>query len=194
MIEEILNSKPKVKILQLLTNRNEWIFSESEIARELQMPKATVYRAVKNLKDQNIITEFKKAGRVVLYRLNKSNYVVRELIEPILKKDYEIVTEKAKDFSRKIKTPVVVSIFGSAQRNDLKPTSDVDLGIITDNKKMVEKEVNEFKTKYLEKDGIIFSTHIFDKKEFKKRYHKKDPLIRDIANGKIISGNIDEVI
>jgi len=194
MIEEILNSKPKVKILQILVNRSEWIFSESEIARELQMPKATAHRALKKLRDQNIIVEFKKAGRVVLYRLNKSNYIVRELIEPILRKDYEIVVEKVNEFSRKIKAPVVVSIFGSAQRNDLKPTSDIDLGIITDNKKMVEKKVNEFKTKYLEKDGIIFSTHIFDKKEFKKRYYKKDPLIRDIANGKIILGSIDEVI
>jgi len=194
MIEEILNSKPKVKILQILANRSEWIFSESEIAREIKMPKATVHRALKNLRDQNIITEFNKAGRIILYRLNTSNYIIRELLEPLLKKDFSIIEEKAMDFARKIKTPATVIIFGSAVRNELKPTSDIDLAVVTGNKKSVEKETNELKIKYLEKEGIIFSTHIFDKKEFKKRYNKKDPLIRDIANGKVILGNIDDII
>jgi len=194
MLEEILNSKPKVKILQVLSNKSEWIFSETEIAKEIKMPKATVHRALKVLRDQNIIIEFKKAGRVVLYRLNSGNYIVRELIEPVLKKDYEIIEKKVKEFSRKIKTPATILIFGSAAKNELKPTSDIDLAIITANKKKIENEVNEYKTEYLEKEGIVFSTHIFDKSEFKKRYKKKDPLIRNIVNGKEILGNVDEVI
>jgi predicted nucleotidyltransferase len=195
MLEYILNSRPKIKILKLLFDRSEWIFTESEIARELSLPKATTHRALKFLRDQNIVRELKKSGRLLVFQLNKDNYIVKELLEPIIKKDNIIIEEKAKGFSKKIKEFVdIVILFGSSIKGELKPTSDIDLALVTDDPKKLESIVNKLKTEYLEKQSIIFSTHVFDKKDFKKRYAKQDPLIREIANGKIIYGDIEEVI
>jgi predicted nucleotidyltransferase len=195
MLENILNSKPKIKILKLLVDRSEWIFTESEIARELLLPKATTHRTLKSLRDQNIVRELRKSGRLLVFQLNRDNYIVKELLEPIIKKDNVIVEEKVREFSKKIKEFVyAVILFGSSVKGDLKPTSDIDLALITDDPKKLENLVNMLKTEYLEKQSIIFSTHIFDKKDFKKRYARQDPLIRDIVNGKIIYGDIEEVI
>jgi predicted nucleotidyltransferase len=195
MLEEILNSKPKVKILKLLVNKSDWLFSESEISRELKIPKTTTHRTLKTLREQNILREFKKAGKIVIYQLNKDNYIIRELIEPFLKKDSEIIIKKSKEFCQKINKLIKVAIlFGSSSKGEMKPTSDVDIALITEKPQELEKIVNKIKTEFLESDSIIFSTHIFTKKEFKVRYEKKDPLVIDIVNGYIIFGDIEEVI
>ena len=195
MLEEILNSKPKVKILKLLVNKSDWLFSESEISRELKIPKTTTHRALKTLREQNILREFKKAGRVVIYQLNKDNYLIRELIEPFLKKDSEIIIKKSREFCQKINKLIKVAIlFGSSSRGEMKPISDVDIALVTEKPKELQELVNKIKTEFLENDSIIFSTHIFTKKEFKQRYKNKDPLVVDIVNGYVIFGDIEEVI
>jgi len=195
MLEEILNSKPKVKILKLLVNKSDWLFSESEISRELKIPKTTTHRALKTLREQNILREFKKAGRVVIYQLNKDNYLIRELIEPFLKKDSEIIIKKSKEFCQKINKVVKVAIlFGSSSKGEMKPISDVDIALITEKPKELQELADKIKTEFLENDSIIFSTQIFTKKEFKQRYKNKDPLVVDIVNGYVIFGDIEEVI
>jgi len=195
MLEEILNSKPKVKILKLLVNKSDWLFSESEISRELKIPKTTTHRALKTLREQNILREFKKAGRVVIYQLNKDNYLIRELIEPFLKKDSEIIIKKSKEFCQKINKMIKVAIlFGASSRGEMKPISDVDIALITEKPKELQELADKIKTEFLENDSIIFSTQIFTKKEFKQRYKNKDPLVVDIVNGYVIFGDIEEVI
>lgn len=195
MLEEILNSKPKVKILKLLVNKSDWLFSESEISRELKIPKTTTHRALKTLRDQNILREFKKAGKIVIYQLNKDNYIIRELIEPFLKKDSEIIIKKSKEFCQKIDKLIKVAIlFGSSSKGEMKPISDVDMALITEKPRELKELTDKIKTEFLENDSIIFSTHIFTKKEFKERYEKKDPLVVDIVNGYVVFGDIEKVI
>ena len=194
MLEEILNSKPKVKVLQLIINKQEWIFGESEISRDLNVPKATIHRSLKKLRDQNIIREFKK-GRGIVYQLNKTNFIVKELLEPMFKKESEIVLKKSKEFCENFSKLIRVAIvFGSAARGEMRPTSDVDLAIVANESKKLQSSIAELKIKYLEEDSIIFSTHIFSLKDFENRYERKDPLILEIANGIVIYGSLEDVI
>lgn len=174
MLEEILNSKPKVKILKLLVNKSDWLFSESEISRELKIPKTTTHRALKTLRDQNILREFKKAGKIVIYQLNKDNYIIRELIEPFLKKDSEIIIKKSKEFCQKIDKLIKVAIlFGSSSKGEMKPISDVDMALITEKPRELKELTDKIKTEFLENDSIIFSTHIFTKKSLRRGMKKK---------------------
>jgi len=195
MLEKILNSEVKVKILKLLVDRPKWIFTESEISREISVPKTTTHRALKKLRDQNIIREFKKAGRVVIFQLNKDNYVVRELIEPIIESDNKIIFKKTKEFCKELKKYFDVAIlFGSVIKGQIEPTSDIDIALITKDIGKLDHEIEKLKLKYLEDDELIVSTKIFGIKEFKKRYEKNDPLIKEILLGKIIFGNLEEVV
>jgi|GEM_PF-3257013 len=224
MIEYILNSENNVKILRFLFDRTDWIFSQSEIARELKIPKTTAQRALKTLSEQNILREIKKKGKINIYQLNKKNYIVKDLLEPFFEKEKTIIIEKSKRFCQKIKNAMksknfqnlvkAVILFGSAARDEMKPTSDVDLAIITkDNLKLAQrmsllKAVEKTRAEFLEKDSIIFSAQYFSKSEFDRRSERdsadvddngriinKDPYIRSIYDGGIfIFGDIDEVL
>lgn len=193
MIDEILNSKVKVRVLNLLVSRPEWIFSETEMARELNIPKATLHRNAKNLSDSGVLLRYKK-GRTVIYRLDKSNYIVQKLIIPLFRKEAAIPIEIAKEFCRELKPVIKVGVvFGSASEGRMKPRSDIDIAIISDKMNELEKKAAVLKKKYLQNKGVIISTHLFRTKNFKARY-KKDPYIRGITHGKVICGDLKKVI
>lgn len=224
MIEYILNSEEKYRILRFLFERPDWVFSQSEIARELKIPKSTAQRALKALFEQNIVREIKKMRRKVnIYQLNKKNYIVKDLLEPLFEKERTIIIEKSKLFCQKIGSIMknknfqnivkAVILFGSAARGEMKPISDVDMAIITkDNLKPAQrmsliKAVEKTKAEFLDKDSIIFSAQYFSKSEFDRRSEidadvddtgwiiEKDPYIRSIYDGGIfVFGDIDEVL
>jgi predicted nucleotidyltransferase len=193
MLEEVFGSKINVAVLRLLVMRPEWIFSESEIARELGVPKATLHRKMKKLAETGVVLRYKK-GKTVIYRLDEKNYIVKTILLPMFKRELESPLKVAKEFSGELNTLIRVAVvFGSAAKGNMKPWSDIDIALITDNPKKLEKKLNEIKTKYLEQKGAIISTHIFDTNDFRHRY-KKDPHIKDIANGKVVFGNLDALI
>ncbi len=194
VIEKILNSEIKIRVLKLLVNRPEWLFTEAEISRELSIPKSSVHRAVKSFVDQSIVNEYKKTNKNIILQLNTKHFIVKEMIEPLLKKDSEILFEKSKEFCEKIKRYIIAAVvFGSALDKQ-EPTSDIDLAIITEKPKELEIAIGKLKVEYIKEENIIFSTHIFEKNEFKRKYREKNPLVMDIVNGKIIFGDIDDVI
>ncbi|MFQ6052585.1 MAG: nucleotidyltransferase domain-containing protein [Methanosarcinales archaeon] len=194
MLEEILNSKPRVRILQLLITRPDWIFSESEISRELEIAKATIYRNIKPLVDYNVIRRFKK-GKSVVYQINEKNYLVKELLKPLFLKEVRLPIEAAEDFCKQVEGLIKIGIvFGSAAQGKMKPMSDIDLALVTDVPDELESKVDKLKTEFLNGRGIIISTHILDSKNFKKRVEAKDPYIIEITNGKVVFGDLEEVL
>lgn len=201
MLEYVLDSRPKVLILRLLAERRDWIFSLSEISRELKVPKNTISRSIKPLVEYNILREFKK-GKSTVFQLNKNNYIVEQIIVPLFNVESQYPFKKASEFCYLLITKrlfkrffSVVILFGSASEGKMTPTSDIDIALIMkEEPRSLKKDIEALKSKYFKEEGLIFSVNIFNPEEFKMRYAKKDPLIMNIANGKIIYGDIDEVI
>lgn len=192
MLKEILGSETRIDILRLLINKSNWIFSLQEISTELKKPKVTIWRNINSLIENNILREFKK-GRSTVYQLNQNNYIVKELLWPLFLNEAKLPIELAKRFCKNIQGKIKIAIvFGSASRGEMKPTSDIDLALVTDNR--IKGLVDKSKLAFLDKYGIIFSTHILTPKEFEHRYSDKDPFVLEIANGKVIIGNLEEVI
>ncbi|MBS3052819.1 MAG: nucleotidyltransferase domain-containing protein [Candidatus Aenigmarchaeota archaeon] len=194
MIEKILNSEIKIRVLKLLVDRPEWLFTEAEISRELSIPKSSVHRAIKSFVDQNVVNEYKKTSRNIILQLNRKHFMIKEVIEPLLKKDSEILFEKSKEFCEKIKKDIIVVVVFGSVLDKQKPTSDIDLAIIVEKPEKLENIVSKLKVEYIKEEYIIFSTHIFEKNEFKRKYKEKNPLVVDIVNGRVIFGDIDGVI
>lgn len=192
MLEHILFSRQRVKILRLLIQRQGWIFSESDISRELREPKATIHRHIKTLEGSNLVTSYRK-GRARVYQLNKKNYIIKELLAPLFMKEYKIVIGLAESFCKKIKGADLCIVFGSASRSGMKPTSDVDIAIVS---KILpdQKAIERLKSEFLEKEGVIFSVHLFKTGDFRKRYSKMDPYIIEIANGTVVLGDLDKAV
>ncbi|MBI5332860.1 MAG: nucleotidyltransferase domain-containing protein [Candidatus Aenigmarchaeota archaeon] len=119
--------------------------------------------------------------------------MIRDLIKPVIHLDNIILSKKITEFSKQIeKFSKTIILFGSANKNNMKPTSDIDIAVISD--KNIESHVDKIKTSFLKKDSVIFSVHIYRTRDFKKNYETNDPLVKDIANGKILYGNIDDII
>ncbi|MBI4015601.1 MAG: nucleotidyltransferase domain-containing protein [Candidatus Aenigmarchaeota archaeon] len=193
MLEYILDSKEKVRILRLLVNSPSHIFHETEIVRMLKLPQATINRKLRSLAEQNIISRYKK-GRTTVYRLNDENYIVRDMLKPLIKAEKNTPLERSNYLCGKLIGHIIGIVFGSAARNEMKPTSDVDLAIITDKTRETERIAFKINQEIFDRDGMIISLHIFNYKDFRKRYRSGDLLIREIANGKVVYGDIEEVL
>ncbi len=193
MLEYVFDSREKVRILKFFAKRKEWIFSLSELSKELKIPRNTLIRNISSLIEQNILREFKKDRGTVL-QLNVRNYVVTQIIMPLFENELEYPLKKASEFCMTVKKQSsgkisAAIVFGSAAEGTMMPTSDIDIALISENPKIAEALAEKLKSKYFKEEEIIFSVHVFRPKEFKEKHAKKDPLITNIAKGKVIFGD-----
>lgn len=194
MLEHILDSRQKVQVLRLLATRKDWIFSLSELSRELKIPKNTLSRNIKPLVEYSIIREFKK-GKATVFQLNINNYIVNRLLSPLFDKENSYPVKKAEEFCKALNKTITTGIvFGSASRGNMTPSSDIDIALITKSPESASKIAEQLQSKYLKVEGILFSVHIYRLSDFKKQYAKKNPHIIDITNGTVVFGNIEDVI
>ena len=192
MLEYLLDSKAKWRIVRLFINRPKWSFSLIEISKELKIPHPTIFRHIKPLVDYSILRKLKK-GSATFYQLNADSYIVAELLKEIIQKENNLPIEKAKSFCRNLK-PKIGIVFGSAARGEMKPTSDIDVALVVTNAKASEKKAQELSNKLFESEGLLISAHVFDASKFRKRYDAGDALIREIANSKVVYGDLEEVL
>ena len=80
-LEEIFSSKPRMKILKLVSRLGE--LNVSDIARRIGVNFTTTSRHLKLLEDEGILTQ-RTYGRIRMYRFNQASAkakAVQELIE-----------------------------------------------------------------------------------------------------------------
>ncbi|MEM5799602.1 MAG: nucleotidyltransferase domain-containing protein [Candidatus Aenigmatarchaeota archaeon] len=78
-----------------------------------------------------------------------------------------------------------IILFGSVSRGNYRLDSDIDLAIISNNKKIKQKAEN-IADKILFKYGKVVSLKFFTKDDFYKKINKKDPFVFEIIKGKVI--------
>jgi DNA-binding transcriptional ArsR family regulator len=78
MLERMLSSKSKVKIIRMLMGSPEREFCLDDVVRETKMSWGTVYPSMKSLVSSRMVT-VRKAGRTKLYRINKTNLLFHDL-------------------------------------------------------------------------------------------------------------------
>lgn len=75
---QILNTRTKKKIIQLLSSfpDNEWY--GVEIASKIKVTPASIYQQIEELKTQGILIEVKK-GRMRFFKLNPNHWLIKQL-------------------------------------------------------------------------------------------------------------------
>jgi len=189
MLENILSSKAKVRILrEMIKTNREYTFED--ITKAINMSFGTVHPILKDLADSRILI-VRKAGRSKLYKINERHLLYDEL-KKMFKAEKENFVEIAKKFvhyldKRNIKN---VILFGSVARGEPTEKSDIDILIIYKNdiaKDNVSKLSQEFLNKY---DIEIVPTYL-SVKEAKNRRRKFDRFIINVLNeGKVLFGDI----
>jgi len=192
MLQTLVDSDSKAKLLEKLFERPNASFSVSELGRLAGLSKASV---------SNIVTEWQKAGlalsthegRNKMVYINTKFYLLHEL-KMIFKKtrDFQkpLVEEISKMQCLKSKEVKAVIVFGSRARKDFTHYSDFDaLVVIEDSNSDVSEKIMEESVKASGKTGIRFSPVIMGKKDFKGRWKEKDKFLQNIlAEGKTLKG------
>mgnify|MGYP001585622387 FL=1 len=197
LLEQTFGSKNSIKVLRQLAKHENWEFNITELARDININKGVLSRLIKKLNENNII-KINQKGKIMLFKINKENTLIRNLIIPAFKIEDKLFDEFIKPRILKLKSKDLLSIilYGSYAKGDFKLTSDLDLLIIIKNKNdQLENEINELKKEFLEED-LLVRVDLMTLKEFKRLYKLKEPLLISIEkNHKILYGsNLNDLI
>ena len=187
MLEKIIGSKSRIKMLELFLFYSEKNFYLREIARLTKENTNAVRRELKNLIDVGIIKREEK-GNMIFYEINKTS----PLYEPL--KTIFMRTEslgKHLKEALKNKNTKYVLVYGSFASGRETEKSDIDLLIISAIKQSdIIDVISDFERKMLREVNYI----IWTEKEFEKRIKENHHLLADIIKNPVIMiiGDEDE--
>ena len=193
MLEDILGSRSKIRILRFLFADTRDEFAMEDIARGAGLSFGTVHPALAQLTDARILT-VKKLGRSRIFRLNTSNRLY-EQIRTLFKEESEGLRKLAFKFTvmsnkKGLKT---VILFGSvAKESYAAEAGDVDLLFVceTDNDlECINKETSELSQQFLEQYDVVISPLCLSAGDVQERMDRSDGLIlKVISEGKLMYG------
>lgn len=193
MIEDILNSEVKTKIMKFFSKFPGPEFQAIQIAKALNLSVSRTSDCLKYLANKGVL-ESRKVGKGHIFRLSKSNYLAR-IISEMFEKEGKLADLVAGDFvlkAKKMKNIESIVLFGSALR-ELKTGSDIDFLIIS-KKELDRNSISKIDAELTEKYGFPVSTITIKIAELKRK--SSEAFIIDVmANGKTVFGkNMEEFI
>jgi hypothetical protein len=101
----------------------------NELARTAKLPVATAWRAVQDLSDLGLVL-VDRIGNAAIVRLNEGSPATRALQALEVPDPQTMAFESFREHVRRSVPRVTVSLFGSVDRGDAKPSSDVDAHVV----------------------------------------------------------------
>lgn len=173
-----------MKVLRFLV-RTEAELSGREIARAVGISHVIGNRSLQELSQHGLV-KMRRAGRSILYSLNKEHILVNEILIPIFLKEKRMFSSLIKVILASLTRtkPISIVLFGSQiDQKNARPDSDFDiLCIVPDetNLKKFKSEMAKSEAQIEKKFGNRASLLIMKKNEFLKRKGKSDPLLLNI--------------
>lgn len=184
-LDTILDSRTKVKIIRLFISRTpDFRSSGREIAKLIKVSPPATHTALKELHSQNILN-LEIIGRQHIYSLNTKDRMVRDMLTPIFKKELSFNKDIKTFLLSKIKESGITQkisslvLYGSLQRGQAGPGSDIDVAVVVKNKKdlqnVEDKFINEIAVQFHEYFGVHLDAYIKPKDKFVKRLKRRLP-------------------
>jgi len=173
MLEKLFTSKTRIKLLELLLFNPQKEFHIRQISRMIGISAPYIAKELKNLKEINLIIEFRK-GNLKLFKINKKAPIFEEIKRIFLKTESfgEILIKNLKNLD--VKYALIYGSFASGKESE---KSDIDLLIIGD---VNEEKVLEVIRSLELKTGREVNYILWNSKEFEEKIRKKHHLLIDI--------------
>ncbi|MDG6940051.1 MAG: MarR family transcriptional regulator [Nitrososphaerota archaeon] len=173
-VVEVLGSKATVRVLKALLTYRGKTFTIRELARTAGLSHPGVSKAAKELERRGIV-RLQPVGRAQQVSLNEESYVLKSLIEPLFKAEertLESLISTIRPFfdDEKISS---VAIFGSVAAGKEGGSSDVDLLVVTRDRKLAYDRVARAGAVTLSKFGIALSPLVLAEKDFARRHDRE---------------------
>jgi predicted nucleotidyltransferase len=164
-----------LKVLEFFFTNPMEEFHEREVMRKSGVSKGSANKILRQLAELDFLVREEK-GRMVFYKLNMKNVIVKQFKSLYtiwqLKKFVDEIKEKSKK----------IILFGScAEGTDVKE-SDIDLLVITEEKRFVKESISNFNRKSERRVSPI----IVDSNEFIKLKNEDKPLYEKIDRGIVL--------
>jgi len=91
MFKDIFGNSPQTKILDFLADHPNYDYNVSDISKNSDVSRPTVYKIIGILLEKKLIVKTRESGNSSLYKLNMEN----KLVKIILKFDFELASQIA---------------------------------------------------------------------------------------------------
>lgn len=184
-LEKLLGNKTKISLLRTLYKIPDKVWTSRGLARFIGIYNTTILDNVRDLAEMGIL-QVGNYGRGKTIQLNKQSFVFAEIIKPLFEKEENslaILTKKLKSLFGRADLELLV-LFGSLVSHEEKPNSDIDILIVTKDKKQVENIITQQQGEIAKQFSNELSPYIFSPSEFKAR--RNAPFVKDIKKKHIL--------
>lgn len=184
-LEQALGNKISISILRVLVDHKGKIFTIRRLAEDAGASHPEVSATVDDLEKFGIV-QIQPVGRAHQVSLNEKSYVLKEVIEPILKAEEKTLDEVILVLKNYLNTKKIISaaIFGSVVKGQEKIDSDIDLLVISNDYDHTITQISQASEQIFSVFHGSISPIIFTEKEFKAK--QKESLIRSILDNHIL--------
>jgi len=191
VLDEIFARKSNIVVMRALKNYTTGI-SGREVSRNIDLAANNTLNTLTYLENLGIVNRI-RGGREHLFTLNRKNYLVSQVVLPILQSEEEYVLSIRKVIKSKLKGKVVSAlIYGSVARKEETIKSDLDLCLVHDKSRklhLIEEAMQSLRSLMYKKYGINISPLYFSRAEFiKKAKYGKPPVAQIIEEGECVVG------
>jgi len=183
IIDDVLGTTAKVKILRALLNEVKLEHSSREIALLSHISLPQTLEILGTFESYGIVRS-RTVGRAIVWTLNKDSRVLR-IIADLYEKEESILKELKQIISKNL-CPICeeVILYGSVSKGEEKLDSDLDIFILVKNdksKKDIERKLADLQNSILMEFNIPISSSIFTRKEFEAK--KSTKFIKEVVQG-----------
>jgi predicted nucleotidyltransferase len=188
---DALASKPAVRLLRYLVTHPSAVTGR-QLASAARVHHSVARQVLERLTQEGVL-ERRRAGTAYLYSLNRSRYVVTEILEPAFRNEARWLERLGEELLASLRPSVEsVVLYGSWAREVATPRSDIDLLlVVTDEaaREAVEGHVVELRGLLGERFGRLVSLMVMTAEEVRAKLGAGDQLLRSIVSeGRVLAG------
>lgn len=163
-------TKVEGRIIKLLSDYPEREFYGQEIAEKVKCSKASISNILKKFSEKKVVFRVVR-GHMKFYRISQKNIVVKKFKISLALEKLTLIASKLEKASQKI------ILFGSASRGEQTAGSDLDLFVLSNDKKEVQKIIKTIG------NGLPIKAIIKTQSEWSEMEIQDPELYQEIKNG-----------
>jgi predicted nucleotidyltransferase len=183
LVEMLLGSKVRVKVLRTLERYREKEFTIRELAKFLGVSHTGIKKVVDELEKTNVL-RVRTVGRSCAFRLNMNSYAAN-VVGKTFEMERGALSELRDVIGEKLKSRFVASaaLYGSVVEGKETSRSDIDVLIVTSQREKVEEIVAELQKDVSERFGNSISAYYISEEDLRKK--RKEPPIKQALQNHI---------
>lgn len=184
-LEQVLGNKVAITLLRTMIDYRGKIFTIRGLADEAKVSPNETALVIHDLEKFGIV-KIQPIGRAYQLELNKESYLLKKIIEPIIKAEKNTINELVQVLRQHLDTKKIVSaaVFGSVVKGEEKIDSDIDLLVISNDRDHAITMISNASRQVFSLFHGGISPLVFAEKEFNAK--QKGSLIQSIIDNHIL--------